>query len=263
MVDVVASACKHEAVGSECLAGCNRLLDDGSGSGDVARPVKWVPLSVSTVCTFVWHGRVKAEYQRVVKEIGLLESFMEVRALLAPNGPQGPRRRGVRLVGNRKAWGAGCGPIALRRPTPPQLLPRRDLRGVALNLTGCAGLVRATVPVAFQSALAGIMSAAEPVKHSAGLSDASTTTTRINLLRPLRGHYADPKAKASPAHCICGDLDLIQAHRRKYEVAACASSGSKMARPIRSQRQAISEGGLGSSFFAFFPSETLRKFRTN
>ncbi len=51
MIDIVAGPGKLEAVSAEGFAGCNRLLDDGGAEATLPGVVKWVPLSVSTVCT--------------------------------------------------------------------------------------------------------------------------------------------------------------------------------------------------------------------
>ena len=51
MVDIAAGTGAIEAVGAEGLAGCNRLPDDGGGQATLPSVVKWVPLSVSIVCT--------------------------------------------------------------------------------------------------------------------------------------------------------------------------------------------------------------------
>ena len=48
--------------------------------------------------------------------------------------------------------------------------------------------------MAFQSALAGLGLAADLVKHAAGLPVPASTSTRINLLRPLAPMLADPRA---------------------------------------------------------------------
>ncbi|WP_456679058.1 hypothetical protein [Bradyrhizobium sp. LM6.9] len=83
-------------------------------------------------------------------------------------------------------------------------------------MTGGARVGTAVVPMAFQSALAGIMLAADLVKHAAGLRAASTTTTRIDLLRPLAPFLGDPRAKDSSGRCIYCDRDFLDAYRRKY-----------------------------------------------
>jgi len=70
--------------------------------------------------------------------------------------------------------------------------------------------------MAFQSTLAGIMLAADLVKHAGGMPAVSTTTTRINLLRPLAPFLGDPRAKNSSGRCVCCDRDFLGAYRRKY-----------------------------------------------
>lgn len=91
--------------------------------------------------------------------------------------------------------------------------------GLVFQLSDGSRLVRTVVPMAFQSALAGIMLAADLVKHSAGFPMSPTTSTRVNLLRPLGSHLHDPKAKDSSGRCICSDEDFVAAYRLKYGCA--------------------------------------------
>ncbi|TXM95589.1 E2 ligase fold family C protein [Methylobacterium sp. WL116] len=169
-------------------------------------------------CLYLPDGQVKAEDQKVAEEIGLPDAVLEVRGLLATNGPVNT------AFVTRVAERLGV-PVAELMPFVGR--PLRNFYqgaicgGVVFNLTGGARPVRATVPMAFQSALAGIMLAAELVKHAAGVPEASTTSTRVNLLRPLRGHHADPKAKAAPGRCICSDSDFIRAYEAKYTASPC------------------------------------------
>ncbi|MER9751383.1 hypothetical protein [Mesorhizobium sp. M0140] len=86
--------------------------------------------------------------------------------------------------------------------------------GLVFQLSDGSRLLRTVVPMAFQSALAGIMLAADLVKHSAGFPMSPTTSTRVNLLRPLGSHLHDPKAKDSSGRCICSDEDFIAALQR-------------------------------------------------
>ena len=83
-------------------------------------------------------------------------------------------------------------------------------------MSGGAKAGRAVVPMAFQSAMAGIMLAADLVKHAVGALHAPTTSTRINLLRPLGRYLHDPKARDASGRCICSDPDFIEAYHRKY-----------------------------------------------
>lgn len=73
------------------------------------------------------------------------------------------------------------------------------------------------VPMAFQSALAGIMLAAEVVIEAADLRPGRLPVrTEINLLRPLSGTLCTPEAKHPSQRCICQDADFISAYQAKY-----------------------------------------------
>lgn len=72
------------------------------------------------------------------------------------------------------------------------------------------------VPMAFQSALAGVMLASEMILYSMGESSAPPpVTTKINLLRPLGPHLSEPESKHS--RCICHDPDFIEAYKRRFD----------------------------------------------
>ncbi len=73
------------------------------------------------------------------------------------------------------------------------------------------------VPMAFQSALAGILLAAELAAHAAGLKISHrSVTTKINLLRPLGCDLSLPAPQHSSGKCICQDEDYIKVYRSKY-----------------------------------------------
>jgi hypothetical protein len=73
------------------------------------------------------------------------------------------------------------------------------------------------VPLAFQSALAGILLAAEIVADRGGLrKQMLPATTTIDLLKPLGTHFSFPQQKHRSGLCICQDQDFVVAHRAKY-----------------------------------------------
>jgi hypothetical protein len=90
--------------------------------------------------------------------------------------------------------------------------------GLMIGLSGTGNAGTATVPMAFQSALAGLCLAGNLVKHVAGLPVPSTSAIRINLLRALAPVLADPHARDTSGRCICCDEDFVGAYRRKYSV---------------------------------------------
>lgn len=76
-----------------------------------------------------------------------------------------------------------------------------------------------SVPMAFQSAMAGIMLAAEILCFSLGKSSSPPpVTTKINLLRPIGPLLSEPESKHPSGRCICQDPDFIAAYQRKFNV---------------------------------------------
>ena len=75
------------------------------------------------------------------------------------------------------------------------------------------------VPLAFQSALAGILLAGETARDilSAGV-ERKTLLRRLDVLRPLSDPSPQPALKARTGRCICEDSDFISTYQRKYQV---------------------------------------------
>ena len=73
------------------------------------------------------------------------------------------------------------------------------------------------VPLAFQSALAGVLLAAEAVRDvlTAG-AQRKTLVRRVNPLRSLGETSPQPALKAGSGRCICEDRDFVSAYRAKY-----------------------------------------------
>jgi len=76
--------------------------------------------------------------------------------------------------------------------------------------------VKAEVPMGFQSALAGILLAAE-LARPARLPH---TVTQIDLLGSFPERPGIPKAKMLTPRCLCLDEDFIEVFREKYRMAA-------------------------------------------
>lgn len=72
-------------------------------------------------------------------------------------------------------------------------------------------------PMAFQSALAGIMLAAELVVDvSGGRQQPLPTVTRLNLLRPFNWRLHEKEQKHDSQRCICQDADFQRAYAATY-----------------------------------------------
>lgn len=82
---------------------------------------------------------------------------------------------------------------------------------------GAAGAPRADVhvPLAHQSALAGVLLAASLVADLIG-SAPGTEVTRLNVLRPVPPVTRQPAAKDGRGICMCQDRDYIESYARIY-----------------------------------------------
>ena len=80
------------------------------------------------------------------------------------------------------------------------------------------------VPLAFQSALAGVLLAAETVRDV--LTDGvqrRTSVRRLDVLRPLGDPSPQPALKAGAGTCICEDRYFIAAYQAKYRSRGIAA----------------------------------------
>ncbi|MER8648813.1 E2 ligase fold family C protein [Mesorhizobium sp. M1121] len=167
-------------------------------------------------CMYMPTGKSKDEHQLVAEELGMPEAHEEVKTLLQTN--TGVPNEFVARVAT--AMAVPFEPLAAFVGQPLRSFYQQVIcGGVVFQLSDGSRLVRTVVPMAFQSALAGIMLAADLVKHSAGFPMSPTTSTRVNLLRPLGSHLHDPQAKDSSGRCICNDEDFVAAYRLKYGCA--------------------------------------------
>ena len=87
------------------------------------------------------------------------------------------------------------------------------------------------VPLAFQSALAGVLLAAETVRDllTCG-AQRRTLVRRMDVLRPLADSSPQPALKAGTGSCICEDHDFVAAYQSKYEAEPEAHSSVELGR---------------------------------
>jgi len=179
-------------------------------------------------CLYLPSGKVKDEDERLAEEFMMPAARMEIRRMLQTDMPLDDAF--VRRVA-----------AALSVPAEPLLgfvgQPLRALHrtaicgGLAFKLNGGATKVGTVVPMAFQSALAGILLSAELAKHTMGIT--GPAVTRINLLRPLAPHLHDPVAKDRSGRCICADGDFVEAYRLKYDRGGRPPAPAATANPTR------------------------------
>jgi hypothetical protein len=76
------------------------------------------------------------------------------------------------------------------------------------------------VPIAHQSALAGVLLGARLVARAIGQVPDTTEVTRIDVLRPLAAYLTQPMQKDARGICICQDKVYQDTWRAKYEVTS-------------------------------------------
>lgn len=151
----------------------------------------------------------------IAEAVGIPEAEREVRHLLATGAPLNME------ITDRIAHATGVSPELLK-PFIGQpldvLYTGAVCGGLILRAGGRHGLPRvAEVPLAFQSALAGILLAAELIVHAGGLrAQATTTVTSIDLTRPLAQRLTLPRSKDENQDCICQDHDFVSRYLQKY-----------------------------------------------
>lgn len=153
--------------------------------------------------------------QQVASALNMSEALIEIRNLLYVNKPIGERF----LSRIATALSIPVESIANFADLPlSSFYSEAVCGGIVLEWTKTNGTnVNVDAPMCFQSALAGIMLAAELIKHVLGLSlSDSMCTTRIDLLRPLTDYLNVPESKHPSGRCICQDSDYIEAYQTKY-----------------------------------------------
>lgn len=195
-------------------------------------------------CLYLPEGQRPSEDEIVAGAIRMPEALREVRDLLATGRPIGADF--VNRLSER--WGVPREELAGYEAAP--------LRVFYIKAVCGGGLLRLTngiaqpatdvaVPMAFQSALAGIMLAAELVIHAGKIGrPAVATTSRINLLRPLGRYLSRPLLKHASGRCICQDPDYIEAHKAKYH--APTAETARTVRPATERKSSISRKGRPS-----------------
>jgi hypothetical protein len=144
------------------------------------------------------------------------EEIMEVRRLLHSGAPVGVQF----LKGITERLGVPLEPLAGYASRSLEHFYSEALcGGIVLNLGGKIGVERRTeVPMAFQSALAGIVLAAELVAHASGIRrEPLPCRSEIDLLRPLGTRLNSPAAKHPSGRCICQDKTYLGVYASKYQ----------------------------------------------
>lgn len=168
-------------------------------------------------CLYLPTHKTRNEDELVADALGLPSALMEIRELLYRGAPVS---RGLldRAAG---ALSIPVEPLLRFEGKPLRVLYSEGIcGGVVLSLRGSQqshGDRGTETPLAFQSALAGVLLAAEMVLDSNGVRpDGFPTRTSINLLKPVAPEISFYDRKVPGRKCICQDEDYVSAYRSKY-----------------------------------------------
>ncbi len=172
-------------------------------------------------CMYLPLQALENEDAIIASALGISDQLMQIRGLLHSGG--GVTRDLLNLIAAARA-------IPIDRLLPFEGRPVRSLYvegfcGGAVMPLGSVGTPRQDVhvPLAHQSALAGVLLAAAAVRHVLGLGCAGTHVTRIDVMRPLGSHLTQPAAKDPRGICICQDGDYREVYQQKYAESEDAS----------------------------------------
>ena len=166
-------------------------------------------------CLYLPDGPRRNEDEIVTGELGLPEARkLDIRAMLHFDGPVGE------AFASEIAGALGIDPAKLM---PFATLPLRAFRqkaicGNVILRAPDGGGADVEVPMAFQSAMAGVMLAADVVAETTGIRAARPATRSvIDLMRRLPGRIGSAMLKRTgPVRCMCQDADHVEAYRSKY-----------------------------------------------
>ena len=167
-------------------------------------------------CLYLPTQTSKSQDQIVAEGLKIPELRDQVRILLGSGQPTG--RKICDAVA--AAWGIPTETLDPYVERPIRELWVEGICGGGIISLGEVGPApgELQVPLAFQSALAGILLAAETVRDvlTSG-AGRKTLVRRLDVLGPLGEASRQHARKAGTGSCICEDPDFIAAYRDKYE----------------------------------------------
>lgn len=172
-------------------------------------------------CLYLPTGKRRNEDEIVAEELGFRtqEQILRVRAMLHLGMPV--EEPFVREIAAN--IGANVDALLPFSDLPLRAFRQKAICGNAILRAADGASPELEVPMAFQSALAGVMLAAEIVASTPEVRTAQPATRSVvDLMRALPGRISFPMLKRPPRpiRCICQDPDYISVYRAKYHVEA-------------------------------------------
>lgn len=182
--------------------------------GDLGVSLHQFEVGACLNCLYLPAGETPSDDVKVATALGVPERVMQVRELLHHHRPA-PRDL-LELIGARLE--VPIETVLQFQEAPLQSLYQRGLcGGVILPRNGPDATKRELhVPLAHQSALAGVLLAAGLVADANNLCPTQTLITRVDVMRPIGGYVTQIATKDPRGICVCQDGDYISAFDKKY-----------------------------------------------
>ena len=168
-------------------------------------------------CLYQPNGQQRSEDVVIAEAFGIPDKLMDVRNLLHSNG--GAPRNLLEAI-------AAASGVKLETLLPFEGRPLRSLYSdgfcggavIPLDAIG-APADDVHVPLAHQSALAGVLLAAAAVKLAQDEPEHSAVA-QFDVLKPQERFQVYPVAKNPEGRCICQDKDYVDVYREKFGLAS-------------------------------------------
>ena len=194
-----------------------RIANAWTQPGDLGVSVHNFTNGACVNCLYQPNGQQSSEDVIIAESFGVSDRLMEVRNLL--HKKEGATRSLLEAIAVARG-------VALEKLLPFEGRSLRDLYSEGF----CGGAVIALdeigvpandvhVPLAHQSALAGVLLAAAAVRLGQSEPEHSTIA-QLDVLKPQERFQVYPVAKDSQGNCICQDKDYVEAFREKYGVVS-------------------------------------------
>jgi hypothetical protein len=192
-----------------------RICNAWTQPGDVGVSVHNFTNGACVSCLYLPEGQQNSEDVIIAEAFGVSDRLMEVRSLLH-KGEGAPKSLLEAIAGARG--------IKLEKLLPFEGRLLRDLYSEGF----CGGAVipleemgfpadDVHVPLAHQSALAGVLLAASAVTLGQSEPDRSMIA-QLDVLKPQGPFQVYPVAKDARGRCICQDSDYVEVYQAKYNV---------------------------------------------
>jgi molybdopterin/thiamine biosynthesis adenylyltransferase len=226
---------RDRRMGQACLPGW--IANAWTQAGDLGVSTHDFLSGACVRCLYLPERPLANEDAIIAEAFGVPQKVMEIRTLLYRN--DGVPRSLLEAI-------AGARNLPLERLLPFEGRLVRDLYregfcGGAVIPLSAIGAPRSDVhvPLAHQSALAGVLLAAAAVRNAL-VGDSLSQITQLDLLKPLPAILIRPAAKDPRGICICQDEDYRDAYKAKFHDHSIPAVGTRAA-PAAVKRKATAK----------------------